>query len=96
MIILVFFMTILGFFNDDFRGFMTFLGQKIANYKVDWRDESSEKLEMGEIEELRGNKFPKGLVPLERIFDRQDMYKQKKDVSKPEDCVEINIGSKES
>jgi hypothetical protein len=24
------------------------------------------------------------------------MYKQKKDVSKPEDCVEINIGSKES
>jgi hypothetical protein len=28
------------------------------------------------IEELKDNKFPKGLVPLEKIFDRHDMYKK--------------------
>jgi hypothetical protein len=70
--------------------------QKFVGYEFDWRDEGDENLEMGKIEELQDNNFPKGLVLLERIFDRDNTYKQKKDVSKPEDCVEINLRSKES
>jgi hypothetical protein len=31
-----------------------------------------------DIEELPNNSIPKGLLPLERIFDRHGMYKGKK------------------
>jgi hypothetical protein len=40
--------------------------------------------------------IPKGLVPLEIIFYRHDRYKPKKEVSTPNDYLEINIGTKES
>ena len=35
----------------------------------------------------------KGLVALEQSFDRQDRHKNKKEKRKPEDYLEINIGT---
>lgn len=75
--------------------------QEFAGYQVDWRGEDwrgegDENLEVEGIEQLRYNKLTRGLVTLENIFYRHDMYKQKKEVNKPEDSIEINIGSEAS
>jgi hypothetical protein len=49
--------------------------REFDDYVVDWRveDETNEVFEV--IDLLEGNKIPKGLVPIERIFDRHDIYK---------------------
>jgi hypothetical protein len=51
---------------------------------------------MGEIKKLQDYNHPKAFIPFKTIFDRHYMYKQNKYVRKPKDCIEINIGSKES
>jgi hypothetical protein len=35
------------------------------------------------LEQLRDNKIPYGLVPLKKRFERHDMYKEKKEMVKP-------------
>jgi hypothetical protein len=62
--------------------------QEFAENDVDWREEGIEYQE-----ELRDNKIPSGLVPLEKMIYRHDMYKEKKEVSKPDDYMEIYIRS---
>jgi hypothetical protein len=49
-----------------------------------------------EIEDLPNNRIPQGVVPLETMFNRHDMYKKPPIEDQPEDVYEINIGSKES
>jgi len=43
--------------------------------KFDWRRKDDENTEVEGIVELKDNKFPKGLVPWKKIFDKHDMYK---------------------
>jgi hypothetical protein len=59
---------------------------------VDWKDqdETSEVIEV--IDLSKDNNTPKGLVPIENIFNRHDMYKQKVETTKTKVYMEINIG----
>jgi hypothetical protein len=41
------------------------------------------------------NPVPRGITSLERIFDKHDMHKRKKEVVKPDSYIEINIGTEE-
>jgi hypothetical protein len=54
----------------------------------DWREEGVEYQE-----QLIDNKIHVGLVPLERMFDIHDMYKENKEMVKPNEYMEVNIGS---
>jgi hypothetical protein len=78
-------------FDDDAQVeiFMKNDGEFIDN-KVSWKN-MSEVCEL--IDLLKSNKILKGLVPLEWIFDRHDMYKHKVGENKPKEYIEINIGS---
>lgn len=78
-------------FDDDAQVeiFMKNNGEFIDN-KVSWKN-MSEVCEL--IDLLKSNKILKGLVPLEWIFDRHDMYKHKVGENKPKEYIEINIGS---
>lgn len=46
--------------------------------------------------QLNENKFPKGIIWMEKIFDRHDMFRKPRETSKLEDSVEINIGLEKS
>jgi hypothetical protein len=46
-----------------------------------------------EVIDLPNNTLPRGHVPLERMFDRHDMYKGKVVVDQSDKCFEFNIGS---
>ena len=43
--------------------------------------------------ELKSNHIPKGLVPLERLFDSNDVYKKASKNTRNEDTVDFNIGT---
>ena len=45
------------------------------------------------IMKLKRNHIPKGLVPLERLFDSNDVYKKASKKSGNEDRVDCNIGT---
>jgi hypothetical protein len=62
--------------------------QEFAENQIDWREEGSE-------EEIKENKIPTGLIPLECLFDKHDRYKEKKEMIKPNEYEEVNIGSTE-
>jgi hypothetical protein len=47
--------------------------QEFSENQIDWREEGSE-------EEIKENRIPSGLVPLEHFFDRHDRYKEKKEM----------------
>lgn len=49
-----------------------------------------------EQEQLRDTNILLGLVLLEKMFDRHDMYKEKKEIVEPDEYMEINIGSPDS
>jgi hypothetical protein len=49
-----------------------------------------------EIIDLPDGPLPKGVVPLERLFDRNDMYKGKSSSKIDDEVIEFNIGTKES
>jgi hypothetical protein len=49
-----------------------------------------------EVEDLPNNYLPKGVMPLERMFDRHDMYKGKPIVDQSDEAIEFNIGSENS
>lgn len=60
--------------------------QEFAKNEVDWREKGVEYQE-----QLRDNKIPFDLVPLEKMFDKHDMYKEKKEIVKPDEYIQINI-----
>jgi hypothetical protein len=45
------------------------------------------------VEDLLNDTLPKGVVPLERMFDRHDMYKEKLVVDQSDEAFEFDIGS---
>ena len=45
------------------------------------------------MDDLVRNHVPRGLIGLEKMFDRHDMSKKKEETIKPGDFVEINIGT---
>jgi hypothetical protein len=66
---------------------------EFANKRIDWDGLTNifEVVDLGMQE-----KIPKGLVPLEQIFNRHDMCKRKVESTKPEEYIEVNIGSESS
>ena len=46
--------------------------------------------------QLRSNKIPRGLVPLEKLLDDYVAFKGSKVIDKDEQVIELNMGSKES
>jgi hypothetical protein len=67
--------------------------QQFAENQINWQGEFHEEVE---VIKLKDNKFPEGVLPFVKIFDRYDMYKRKKEEKKPDDVIEINIASVES
>ena len=69
-------------------------------------DEEQEKTESGQqqfyknsmvgqhIIELKNNFIPKGLVPLERIFDNNDVFIKSENKTDKNSIVDCNIGTK--
>jgi hypothetical protein len=49
-----------------------------------------------EIIDFPDGPLPKGVIPLERLFDRNDMYKGKSSRKIDDEVIEFNIGTKES
>jgi hypothetical protein len=49
-----------------------------------------------EIIDLPDGPLPKGVIPLERLFDRNDMYKGKSSRKIDDEVIEFNIGTEES
>ena len=49
-----------------------------------------------EIIDVADGPLPKGIVPLENLFDQNDMYKGKPSNKISEEIIECNIGTKES
>jgi len=60
---------------------------------INWVGEDNDEFEVRQWVE---NKYPIGLVPLEKIFYWHDMYKKSKEANKPEDVIRINICSEVS
>jgi hypothetical protein len=44
--------------------------------------------------QLRENKIPKGLVPLEKLFDRDHRARRHQEERKQDDFIEVHIGTK--
>jgi ribonuclease HI len=78
-------------FNDD-KQILRFMNnlQEFSDFEVDWKEEGHEYPEGSNPKE---NPLPKGLISLEQIFDRHDMCKKKKEIVKPGEYIEVNIGS---
>ena len=58
------------------------------------KNQSLENMLAGQkIMELKSNHIPKGLVPLERLFDSNDAYKKDSKKTENEDIVDCNIGT---
>jgi hypothetical protein len=49
-----------------------------------------------EIIDVADGPLPKGIVPLENLFDRNDMYKGKPSNKISDEIIECNIGTEES
>ena len=49
-----------------------------------------------EIIDLLDGPLPKGIIPLERLFDQNDMYTGKMSSQVDDEVIEFNIGTKES
>ena len=43
--------------------------------------------------DLKRNHIPKGLVPLERLFDNNDVYKKVSSKGESQDTLDCNIGT---
>ena len=48
-----------------------------------------------EIIELETNHIPKGLVPLERLFDNNDVYMKPSSKNSEESIVDCNLGAQD-
>ena len=76
-------------FEDDAQ-VVRFLADlyEFSSGHINWQEESEPP-----IMQLKENKVPKGLIPLERLFDRDDNAKNYQEGSKLEDSIEINTGT---
>jgi hypothetical protein len=73
-----------------------FSKNQVDQYQEDCKPAENQSLEnmfVGQkIMELKRNLIPKVLVPLERLFDNNDVYKKASKKSGNEDIVDYNIG----
>ena len=77
-------------------GFSNLLIDQEQDEEVEDADEYSENEIVGyKIIEFKGNFIPKGLVPLERIFSKDDTPLKPSMQSSEENVVDSNIGTKE-
>jgi hypothetical protein len=49
-----------------------------------------------EIIDIADRPFPKGIIPLENLFDQNDMYKGKPSIEINDEIIEFNIGTEQS
>ena len=77
-------------FQDDAQ-ILKFINHldEFSNYKASEREEGKEYKDEGN----RFNPVTRGFVALENIFDRQDRRKNNVEQMKPDDYIEINIGT---
>ena len=80
-------------FEDD-RHILNFLNfiNEFANHNID----EIQKSEEVPMIQLKCNKIPKGLVPLEQLFDRSDTFQGTNKSSLDDQVEEVNIGSKDT
>jgi hypothetical protein len=80
-------------FRDD-KKILRFIHnvQEFSDFNVSYKEEGKDYVE--EDNPIK-NPVPRGISALEKIFDRHDMYKKKKEVVKPGSYIEVNIGTKE-
>jgi hypothetical protein len=78
-------------FNDDAQ-ILHFLqsSKEFSDSQVNFLVESMNL----KVEDLPNDTLPKGVVPLERMFDRHDMYKGKPVIDQSDEAFEFNLGSK--
>jgi hypothetical protein len=81
-------------FRDD-KQILRFIHnvQEFSDFKVSYKEEGKDYPE--EDDSIR-NPAPRGITALEKIFDRHDMHKKKKEVIKLGSYIEVNIGTKEA
>jgi hypothetical protein len=77
-------------FSDD-KQILRFMNnlQEFSGFKVGYKEEGHEYIEDDEPKE---NPIPKDFINSEQICDRHDMYKRKRETTKPREYIEINIG----
>jgi hypothetical protein len=80
-------------FRDD-KQILRFINnaQEFSDFNVSYKEEGKDYPE--ENDSVR-NPAPRGIIALEKIFDRHDMYKKKKETIKPGSYIEIKIGTEE-
>jgi hypothetical protein len=80
-------------FRDD-KQILRFIHnvQEFSDFNVSYKEEGKDYVE--EDNPIK-NPVPRGIIALEKIFDRHDMYKKKKEVVKPGSYIEVNIGTEE-
>jgi hypothetical protein len=80
-------------FRDD-KQILRFIQnvQEFSDFNVSYKEEGKDYVkEDGPLK----NPVPRGITTLEKIFDRHDMHKKKKEVTKPGSYIEVNIGTEE-
>jgi hypothetical protein len=65
--------------------------QEFSGFNVSYKEEGKYYIE--EDDPIK-NPIPRGITSLEKIFDRHDMHKKKKEVIKPDSYIEVNIGQR--
>jgi ribonuclease HI/transposase InsO family protein len=80
-------------FRDD-KQILRFINnvQEFSDFNVSYKEDGKDYPE--ENDSVR-NPAPRGIIALEKIFDRHDMHKKKKETIKPGSYIEINIGTEE-
>jgi ribonuclease HI len=80
-------------FRDD-KQILRFIHnvQEFSDFNVSYKEEGKDYVE--EDNPLK-NPVPREITALEKIFDRHDMHKKKKEVVKPGSYIEVNIGTEE-
>jgi hypothetical protein len=64
--------------------------------EVESKEKIHNKIENNKMLMLKNNQIPKGLIPLERLFDQNDIPLKYTLQPQPEDLEYCNLGSKES
>jgi hypothetical protein len=79
---------------EDERQICSFLNciDEFSDHVIDEVQEGEEP----PLIQLKSNKIPRGLVPLERLFDRSDAFIGSKQPCADQQVVEVDIGSRET
>lgn len=81
-------------FEDDqqVKNFIK-LKEEFESTQVDQQNMLVESKENSEVLQLKNNSIPKGLIPLEKLFDQNDMFKSSKIQANEEEVESCNLGT---